>query len=91
MSRRRNLRALTDVLATYKPKTWTLAGWDSCYLHCETVAEFHDLQIAFEVLTGEQPTRVDDSPLCLSQWDWQGWRISLSVFESAPLGMEPTA
>lgn len=91
MSRRRNLRALTDVLATYKPKTWTLAGWDSCYLHCETVAEFHDLETAFEVLTGECPLRRDDQPLCVSEWRWNGWRISLAVFDNAPLGVEVTA
>lgn len=90
MSRRKTLEALVRILNTHKPRTWVLDDWTSFYIHAATVLEFHTLQTEFEVLTGERPSVHDTPPLSISEWQWKGWRISLSVYEDA-LQMEPTA
>ena len=91
MKAHKALHQLADVVKTYQPRQWTFDSCRYAYFNADTIREFHDLSDAFDALTGVRPLKGDTPHQCVNQWDWHGWRISLSVFVDAPTGYEATA
>lgn len=91
MKAHRALHELAEIVKTYQPSGWTFDSGGYAHFGASSIREFHELTEAFWALTGERPIAKDEDPLCVSHWDWRGWRIALFVYVDAPTGYEATA
>ena len=91
MRTHRALRALTETVKTYQPRHWTFDSSKVAYFDTETVREWDELYVAFDVLTESHARNRDTDELHVNEWEWHDWTIRVSMPRGAPTGYEATA
>lgn len=94
MKAHKAMRQLAELVKVYEPKTFGVqvhSRWREVWVHAETAHDFNDLEAAFTALTGTRESRMDDEHLHKDEWEWEDWRIVLTVGRAAAMGLEVTA